>query len=555
MAGDEDRQQELASHREDEDATRRIPEANAHRVAGRGGGSLGGVTGGRTAGRRRRAFVALLAALTLAACTTNGSGQSSADGSSPTTSSSAPAPSTTAAPATSPPTSQPSGQPSTTATTRPPAGPISGTALDAAGRPYANQRVTLDEDRGIAADLFGTFAAALSLGASCVIGADPCRRSGAAATTTGPDGHFTFDAAAVGAARGNSSGVILRFGDPARAGSVAVRLTAMTTDLGSISLWNPSLTATPDADGPADTLRWNGPTGANGRTVLHATVTDGLPTGETPPGVLMAFSQEGASANTAIDRRAIEDRAAVITLLAGFSRPRGGQHPRIDWTSPPARLTGLGKPLSRGSSCIIQAPTATTGCPLTDGDLVTPTVSQDTVNKLNQRSCQGQFVCPALVLVTTATIDLGRPVEVGLIAVRDSTGNSSGNRTEPVVEVSTDGQQFEPTVAGRGAGTWPATLRSAGGRQVRYIRVTPGPRGQLNPSEVSAWPPQSPAITTPPTAAGDVPLAPSVGGGASHGSGHGRRGPLVLLALLLLALIGTAVAVAARRRGRGQPIA
>jgi len=72
--------------------------------------------------------------------------------------------------------------------------------------------------------------------------------------------------------------------------------------------------------------------------------------------------------------------------------------------------------------------------------------------------------------VRSLTVDLGRPMPVGLVAVRKDSG--------AVVEVSVDGQVYAPTSPGQSAGAWPATLATAGREPVRYVRVRPGPSGR-----------------------------------------------------------------------------
>lgn len=407
--------------------------------------------------------------------------------------------------------------------TPPPAGPISGTARDAAGRPYAGRVVTLRENRGIASDVFGLFAAVATLGVSCLAGADPCRASGATATTTGADGRFTFAADAVAKARGESDGVILQFGDPVHDGSATVQVHSTGGDLGTIDLWNPDVTATPD--GAAEVLRWTGPPDSNGRTVLAFDIIDGVPTRDTPSAVLLRASDEGATGEVAIDRRALEDRPATVVFGAGFSRPRAGQKPRIDWTSAPVRLPGgAGAPFSRGAGCVIDGlGAATAGCPLTDGDLITPVLPT-----------QGREP----PTIKAATVDLGRPRKVGLIAVRDEQAVT--------VEVSVDGQQFRPAASGRTAGRWEATVVSAGPAEIRFIRVTPGPVGYLDPIEVSAWPPEDPPQVPTAAPAGDIATARPAEHGAATRSGVFWIVAAVAAAVLVMAAIGMAFALGRR---------
>lgn len=120
--------------------------------------------------------------------------------------------------------------------------PVTGRLLSADGQPMA-VAVRLDENRGIASDIFGAVALVFTLGLSCVGGADPCRSSGGVAGTSQTDGTFRFDATTVERARGRSNGVILSAGSEA-AGGLRVKLNPTAGgDLGDLSLWAPRLQA------------------------------------------------------------------------------------------------------------------------------------------------------------------------------------------------------------------------------------------------------------------------------------------------------------------------
>src|SRR5206468_7924242 len=103
-----------------------------------------------------------------------------------------------------------------------------------------------------------------------------------------------------------------------------------------------------------------------------------------------------------------------------------------------------------------------------------------------------------------------------------------------------DGQTFERTTSGHRSGFWPATVVTAGSGDVRYVRVTPGVRGQLNPSEISVWPPEPPpALATAPPAGGvDLPVAPSKPGSPSRT--HHRAARLFGIVLLIAVAAGLA---------------
>ncbi|HET7652798.1 MAG TPA: hypothetical protein VFK42_07160 [Acidimicrobiales bacterium] len=407
---------------------------------------------------------------------------------------------------------------------------MTGTALDATGRPLANTTVTLRENRGVANDVLGFFAAVFSLGASCAAGADPCRASGGAATTTDAAGHFGFDAATVTAARGRSRGVVLQFGDAATDGAVAVQLNPTRGgDLGELRLWNPELVAR-QANATGTTLAWRAPPLADTRTVLRGAITDGPPTGATR--TLAQFAPHGPSAAVTIDRRALEDRAAVVVLTVGFSRDRAGQRPRIDWTAPLRSVTGAGAPLSRGAPCTADG-TVLAGCPATDGDLTTP-------------------MRPEPAGYGTVTVDLRRAVVAGTIAVRTGTGAGAA------VDVSTDGRTWTPADTGRPDAIWPAALFTAGGRAVRYVRVRPATGngngtggGTVDPSEISVWPATAAPAPAPAAPAAGIPPVPGADGGRPRAATTGDGGSRVLYVaaaiLLLLAVAGSTAFLLGRR--------
>ena len=264
--------------------------------------------------------------------------------------------------------------------------PVTGRLLGSNGKALAGVPVRLDENRGIASDIFGAFAAAFTLGLSCAAGADPCRSSGEAATSSGADGTFRFDGAAVEEARGGSNGVVLSAGSEA-AGGIRVALNPVAGgDLGDLALWSPAVRAR--TDGFDVTFKGVAPPGADRRTLVHAAVLDA----QRRP--VSQQAKNGPEVTFMVDRRAYEDGPGIVVLTAGFSRPRANQSPRIDWTSAPVRIgAGAGAPLSRGRPCpieVIGGGRAPGGCPLTDGDLVTGTLD-----------------------LRSAVIDLGAPRKVG----------------------------------------------------------------------------------------------------------------------------------------------
>ena len=405
-----------------------------------------------------------------------------------------------------------------------PARPITGRLLSADGAPMAGTAVRLDENRGLANDLFGGVFVLFTAGLSCFAGADPCRPSGGAGATTGPDGAFRFDTAAVERARGRSNGVILSAGATLTGGVRAKVDPTLGGDLGDLALWAPKVRA--GTDGFDVRFDAKAPPGADSRTEVDARLLDAQ--GRS----VVDDTETGADVTFVVDRRAYEDGPGTVVLASGFSRPRAGQNPRIDWTSAPVRVgTGAGAPLSRGRPCAVdlsgRVPPA--GCPLTDGDLVTDSVSG----------------------LRSAVIDLGSARPLGLIAVR-SVAES--------VEISADGQAYAPLArASSPAAAWSAALYDSGGRHARFVRITVIPGTGSEPqgvAEVSVWAadaraPAEPARPTPgssvvPLGAGGImgdPPAPMAQ--PLDGDGAADRSPVVVPGVIAAGLLLTIAAFAA----------
>lgn len=367
--------------------------------------------------------------------------------------------------------------------------PVTGRILRADGTPLGGAPVRLDENRSVANDVLGGVFFLLTAGLSCIAGADPCRPSGGASATTGADGEFRFDVEAVERARGGSNGVILSAGAAPTGGLRAKFDPAVGGDLGELALWSPNLRA--GTDGFHVRFKATAPPGADGRTEVDARVLDGQGR------AVVDDTETGTDVTFAVDRRAYEDGPGTVVLASGFSRPRAAQNPRIDWTSPPARVgSGAGAPLSRGRPCTMdvggRVPPA--GCPLTDGDLVTESV-------------------PGL---RSVVVDLGASRPVGLIAVR---------RLAETVEISDDGQAYVPVARTSGQGGWPATRHDAGGRPGRFVRVVVAPPETREPTgaaEVSVWAADAKPATSEPEPAG----APATAGTIPDGGPAPMAPPL-----------------------------
>ena len=417
---------------------------------------------------------------------------------------------------------------------------VTGRLVDGSGRPLGGHAVILSENRGIANDIFGSFAAVFSLGLSCVAGADPCRSSGSSRVDTDGAGHFTFDVAQVTQAMGHSQGVVLAAGDPTAEGSVTVRLNpSIGGDLGDVPLWDPHLVV--GASGGALGLRWSAPPTSNGSTVLAGSVVDGVPSpANRSPRIYDTFRQNGVRGAVDLDPRGWEDRPAAISLTVGFHRARAGQNPRIDWLARPVPVRGAGAPPSRGAPCRFTGLPAIQTCPLTDGDLFT--VFSPTTGP-----------CPAPPSTTTAAptatgvacgaptaiVDLGRAVQAGAVVVRPA--------AVATVSVSTDGATWRALTPASPSGLLAASLFDARGASWRYVRVVGG-----SPAEVSVWPPGPATSATFPSPPG-VTAPGGVAAPSPRPARHGASGFWLGVALLLLGVVIGALLTTVVRTLRESP--
>jgi hypothetical protein len=169
--------------------------------------------------------------------------------------------------------------------------------------------------------------------------------------------------------------------------------------------------------------------------------------------------------------------------------------------------TGALVPISRGKVCATE-PAAAVGCPLTDGNLV-----------------------EAAPPVTTATIDLGDPGDVGLVVARGCAACT--------VSTSIDGTTYQDLPP---AASVPAITIAGGGRPVsaRFVRVAS--QAPVALSEISVWQP-----TDAQRAVGQSGLV-RPGQGGTDVSDKGRSIAALVALLLIAGVLVGAVAVLIRRR-------
>jgi hypothetical protein len=219
--------------------------------------------------------------------------------------------------------------------------------------------------------------------------------------------------------------------------------------LPDLRMWQPRVTVAPGRIG------WDPLAGAG---TYQAVVEDA--------GGQPVWSFDGRATEIAFDPRILEDTAGSLAVSARVGATAEGTTVSVLRRS--ARVayrSAAGPPASGGRPCTLP-PTAVAGarCPLTDGDFTNPIPRQATTTSTSTAST---------VAVTTesATIDLGRAMDVSLVVVRGCTCE---------VDRSADAKSW--TAVGRASGYTAVAPTRTG--SARYVRVT-GPLTDLR--EVSVW--------------------------------------------------------------------
>ena len=386
---------------------------------------------------------------------------------------------------------------------------VSGRVLGPDGGPVAGVAVGLEREPSVGELLGGLLIVPLTFFTACLADPPPaiCRGRDIQRTTTGADGGYSFQMTGRKAqtAFGNAADFSLVAAVPAASGersgaSVSADFKIQTENLvlPGLQVWQPTVTV------GAGRVTWSPPAGGGAMSVAAEDA-----------GGQHVWTFEATRSELTFDPRILEDTSGTLAVAARTSLGAEGTDVSITRRSGrvPYRST-TGPPASRGRPCVIGAPVSP--CPVTDGDFTnrmpTPPPAPTTSS-----------TAPA---PQTATIDLGRSVDVSLVVVRGCACQ---------VERSVDGQSW--TVLGRSTGNSAVVPARVGA--ARYVRLT-GPVSDLR--EVSVWEGSPP----PPPAAPGTPVAAP----APASSTPSRTAPaLIALGLLLLAAVGTAAgAVAVRRR-------
>ena len=412
---------------------------------------------------------------------------------------------------------------------------VSGRVLRPDGAPAAGIPVGLERELSVGDALVGVFVIPLTLFTACLADPPPelCRGRSVRRTTTAADGSYAFQLKGgdTQTSFGNARTLSVTAALPAGAGEVggpavtaSFKVQTLLLGLPDLQAWQPRVTV------GAGRVGWERLDGA-GTYQVGVEDNGGQP----------VWSFESRSGEVTFDPRILEDTAGSLAVSARTSAPAEGTD--VDITRRSGRVayrSSAGPPLSRGKPCTRgPAGTPVARCPLTDGDLVN-TLPMPATTTTTAFDVTASTVPP---VSDSATIDLGQPRNVSLVAVRGCSCEVAG---------SVDGQAW--TVLGRSTG-YTAVVPSRTG-PARYIRMT-GALGGLR--EVSVWEGAPPAAGPATSVPAPTPATPSNPGDEtarppaavtppSPPEGRSHTAPaLIALALLLLAAIGTA-AVALRSR-------
>jgi hypothetical protein len=427
--------------------------------------------------------------------------------------------------------------PQRTAAAGPTAFALSGQLLGTDGRtPAVDLPVVLTGEPGVAQSLFGVLVFGLTLGLSCLAAVTPCSRS--SRTRTDANGRFSFDLDQSGLNKvtGGATGVEISAGvAPGGPTVVAEFKTAPRIVLPALELWDPHLAI--QRSGTIGLFRWTGPQSPSGRPGSRLRLTDDR------GGTVAAATANGGDASSQLDLRALEDTSGPAALDASSSASGSSGKIKLSWLAAPTRYPAIGPvPFSRDAACTLDG-RPTSPCPVTDGDLTTPTPLGTTCISTPSLPPAGSppTTRPCVPSVGHIDIDLGSPRYVGLLTVHGS--------GVVLVSTSTDGQTWRParrtttSVSLGGAAAW-----APAGSRARYVRVEQQGNLPAPVAEVSAWPPER-ALTVPEvpqTGPGLVPVQ-QVASAPHHSK---RSSGLIVLAILAALALAAAAFLAGRHTRR-----
>lgn len=344
---------------------------------------------------------------------------------------------------------------------------VSGTALNAAGKPLANTRVLLFKQADIGGVLFGGILALGSLGTVCLLpeGDAPaiCNKARTARTDSQGRYHFDLKGEDTQGSLGTEATMNVVFADRAARASTTVSFTAKETAIQLPKARLVNLAPQVNQAGGRISVSWSGlPAAAGDRATYSAQLFASR-------GSSALWTQTASGRRTTLDPRLLEDRSGTVAVGASTVLPGGSGTGTVHGYYLSAKLpvrASAGAPPSRGKRC---APvTGTTPakdgvfsrCAATDGDLD------------NAARLVGSGV------VTGVVVDLGRVRPVSLVVGRGFAG-------QVLVEVSTDGRTFSTVATSSGSAV---ATKVPGDQRARYVRLrSPAGLDESLSSELSVW--------------------------------------------------------------------
>lgn len=387
---------------------------------------------------------------------------------------------------------------------------VSGRVLGAGGAPVAGVTVGLEREPSLGELLTGVVVVPLTLFTACLADPPPqiCRGRDIEWATTSADGAyaFTLTGRETQTAFKNAASFTLGTEVAPAAGelsgaAVSADFRAQTENLRlpDLQVWQPVLTIAPGR------VTYGPPAGGAATYEVVVEDADGR----------LVWPITGTRSDATFDPRILEDTAGSLAVSARSELAAEGTTVTVRRRSGRvAYRSAAGPPASRGRPCtLVPAAGPVAPCPLTDGDLTT---------RLPRWEREPE----------SATVDLGRPVDVSLVVVRGCSCQ---------VERSVDGDDW--AAVGRASG-YTAVVASRTG-PARFVRLT-GSLGGLR--EVSVWEGAPPAPVPAPSPGGP-PAGAVAPVAAPEPREPSRTAPaLVALAALLLAAIGTAARAMRARR-------
>jgi len=343
---------------------------------------------------------------------------------------------------------------------------VSGTALNAAGKPLANTKVLLFKQADIGGVLFGGILALGSLGTVCLLPDAPAICNKARTATTDGRGRYHFDLKGEDTQGSLGTEATLNVVFSAKGStSTTVSFTAKKTaiELPKARLVNLAPRVS-QADGRIQ-VSWSGlPAGAGRQASYSAQLFAGQ-------GQSALWTQTASGRRTTLDPRLLEDRSGTVAVGASTVLPGGAGtgtvHGYYLSKKLPVRATA-GAPPSRGKRCAAVTGTAPvkdgafSRCAATDGDL-------DTAARLSTSSG---------AVVTGAVVDLGSVRPVSLVVGRGFTG-------QVLVEISTNGRTFSTVATNSGSAV---AAKIPGNQRARFVRLrSASGLDQSLSSELSVW--------------------------------------------------------------------